>query len=176
MIPVFQKVHSVTDGDCFEACLASVLELRLAKVPGFVRDNDPEWWDKVVRWLARQGYAGVWLKNDPPVKPLGYHIAGCDRQQTAIGEIGHAVVAKDGVPVHCPTHGDKPRIPDRIHEWFLLVPFGWPLEFAAQPAAIHLRAIVGLWDSLDAVAPEEPAEKYKERMDALVNAAREAFP
>ena len=172
MKPVFQKVFSVTDGDCFEACIASVLEVPLESVPPFVRGNPEDWWDKVVKWLADREYAGVWMPNDPEVRPLGFHIAGCDRQQTQAGLIGHVVVAKDGVPVHCPTHGDTPRIPDRIHDWFLLIPFGWPLAFAESPAVSQLRRIVGLWDSLDAAGPEEPAENYKNRMDELVDAAR----
>lgn len=38
-----------------------------------------------------------------------------------------------------------------------------------------LRRIIGLWDSLDAVGPEEPAEPYKEQMDAAVNDARKVL-
>lgn len=35
-----------------------------------------------------------------------------------------------------------------------------------------LRRIVGLWDSLDAVGPEVPAEPLKRQMDALIEEAR----
>jgi len=38
-----------------------------------------------------------------------------------------------------------------------------------------LRRIIGLWDSLDAVGSDEPAEPYKEQMDAAVNDARKVL-
>lgn len=137
MKPVFQRIYSTTDGDCFAACIASILELPIEDVPNFVDGTDPDWWQTATCWLFARGYLGVWLQN-PDLKPLGYHIAGCDRQQTEHGEIGHNVVTKDGIPVHCPTHGDKPRIPDRIHEWFLLVPIGWPLKLVnAEPTEVR---------------------------------------
>ena len=134
MKPVFQDRYGSADGNCFEACLASILELPLTSIPDFVRNNPPDWWDRAVRWLAmNRMYSGVWMLNDGAV-PLGYHIAGCDKQITTDGDIGHVVVALDGVPVHCPVHG-TPRIPDGIDEWFLLIPFGDKLQLRAEKPA-----------------------------------------
>jgi hypothetical protein len=129
MKPVFQNKHGTDDGNCFEACVASILEIPLESVPPFVLNNPEDWWDKAVLWLASREYSGVWLPNDGNHIPKGFHIAGCDRQMTPHGEIGHVVVTDDGKPIHCPTHGNHPRIPDGIKEWFLIIPHGWPLAF-----------------------------------------------
>ena len=54
MRPVFQEIIDSGKGDCFSACLASLLELPLEQVPKFRRDNpEPGEMMKAARfWLA----------------------------------------------------------------------------------------------------------------------------
>ena len=51
MIPVYQDDFTFTTGNCFSACLASLLELPLADVPKFMAEED--WFGAVNRWLAQ---------------------------------------------------------------------------------------------------------------------------
>lgn len=56
MIPVKQVVPDPPDGDCFAACVASVLELPLEEVPNPVGDDWREQW---ADWLSERGYSYV---------------------------------------------------------------------------------------------------------------------
>jgi len=38
-------------GNCFQACVASVLELELVQVPDFVNDSKTEWFSNLRDWL-----------------------------------------------------------------------------------------------------------------------------
>lgn len=48
VIRVEQQLVDDTKGDCFAACLASILEVSLDQVPN---PHGSEWWDTVQRWL-----------------------------------------------------------------------------------------------------------------------------
>lgn len=52
MKPVHQEIIDAGIGDCFSACLASLLELPLAEVPKFRRDHGREMMTEARRWLA----------------------------------------------------------------------------------------------------------------------------
>ena len=51
MIPVNQTTFN-TKGNCFEACIASMLEIDLNQVPFFSKDN---WYKECNEWLHRRG-------------------------------------------------------------------------------------------------------------------------
>jgi len=60
MKPVFQEIIDPNKGDCFSACLASILECNLADIPKFAqRDGDLS---KVNDWLTERGLAMVSFK------------------------------------------------------------------------------------------------------------------
>lgn len=62
MKPIFQEIVDPIIGDCFSACLASVLELPLSRVPKFARDNpDPNqsFFPEVQTWLAKKYRMGI---------------------------------------------------------------------------------------------------------------------
>jgi len=77
---------------------------------------------KLDRFLRPLGYSVAFLANDPPVKPRGYHIA-------SNGD--HAVVAKDGVIVHCPYAPSRAGLRQRIIHYYLIVKLGEPLLIEA---------------------------------------------
>ncbi len=65
MIPVFQQIVCKDRGDCFSACLASILELPLYKVPSFnalaIDSKQPNpvsiAHDHILRWVDSLGFS-----------------------------------------------------------------------------------------------------------------------
>ncbi len=54
MKPVFQTRFGFEDGNCFEACIASILEIPLDDIPDFHKnakgDNGPAYWKNIAGW------------------------------------------------------------------------------------------------------------------------------
>jgi len=61
MIKVFQDKFG-KDGNCFSACLASILELNLAEVPNFQEPNGA-WYGKYQRWAQKKDLGLVCIKG-----------------------------------------------------------------------------------------------------------------
>ncbi len=118
VIPVTQTLLSPPDGNCFAACVASILELPIDAVPNYHSDDwfecwqewlypynlaldiwthNPEWTERERRWWTPRGYAI--LSTRPP---------GCGWE--------HCTVALDGKPVWNPMPGYGKRIGD-IGKW-----------------------------------------------------------
>lgn len=56
MKPVDQDLFGVGVGNCFAACVASILELPLAEVPNFCCDYpENEWYQVFANWLNARG-------------------------------------------------------------------------------------------------------------------------
>jgi hypothetical protein len=85
MIPVYQTIDG-PDGNCYQACMASILEVPLGEIPTFAG------WRDLRAWLAERGWSLVFGRKD------GCSIAS---QQTIRGI--HAVVCFDGEMVHDPS-------------------------------------------------------------------------
>jgi hypothetical protein len=103
MRPVLQSVPG-PDGDCYAACVASILEVGLAEVPDLAAAGDR--WAAVLRgWLGRRGmHVGFRPGDGRPLAdqadpPQGYAITG---QRVLDGSV-HAVVCRDGRIVHDPS-------------------------------------------------------------------------
>jgi hypothetical protein len=103
MKPVDQNAFGPEKGNCFSACVASILELPIDDVPQFMTSEN--WWHGFARWCARQGYLALvdYRVPDEPAT-LGYSILGGESPRHPGS--GHAVVALDGVMVHDP-HPDR---------------------------------------------------------------------
>lgn len=133
MKPVDQSVADPVWGNCLEACIASILEIPLADVPNIVGGNSDDWFEDCARVMAPLGYSIAYMPNDPPVKPAGYHIGVCDVHKVKGETIAHAVVALDGIAVHCP-HSSRSGLRFPTWYWILLVPLassGLRVEVAA---------------------------------------------
>jgi hypothetical protein len=74
MKPVSQQITTGGDGDCLSACMASLLELEIGRVPKFRRDHGPvEMMPAVRKWLSETfglSLICVYLEK-VPVKLLG---------------------------------------------------------------------------------------------------------
>ena len=121
MIPVDQNIFGDHRGNCFAACLASILELPLAQIPHVMVHDD--WWQRLVAWARGRGWEPIHLEET--AKPGqrhwywpggGYAIAGgpCERGSR------HACVYLDGHLVHDP-HPTRAGLLE-VDCWTLLVP------------------------------------------------------
>ena len=115
MIPVYQTTFGVPTGNCFAACLASLLETTLHELREFSQfysdycqryeneeihrkpDEVTEWWLKLIDVLRPFNRQPAFL-NDPWMAPAGFAIAA------GTGPRGHphAVIVLNGELVHDP--------------------------------------------------------------------------
>lgn len=75
-------------GNCLQAAVASLLDLRLDDVPHFV-ELDGDWVQHLVDWAAGRGWSVTYARPDSPV-PLGIACGPSPRG------VHHAVVMRDG--------------------------------------------------------------------------------
>lgn len=125
MRPVDQTIFTVPGGNCFAACVASVLELSLADVPNFCDNMNAAWFTDFRAWLRPRGLYAVSFKlagkpGDPDAGwyPEGLHIAGgpSPRYEGVL----HAVVARGSAIVHDP-HPSRAGVPSFV-DTILIVP------------------------------------------------------
>lgn len=104
MTPVYQEIFDSGKGDCFSACLASLLELPLATVPKFRRDNPVprDMMPAARKWLAEQfGLSLVTIQLDDPESE---EFSGADIR--LIGAVEGTL---------CILGGKSPNLPDTLH-------------------------------------------------------------
>jgi len=100
MIPVSQRHVNDTNGDCLAACFASILEMPIEDVPPLLAGSQfPHWIFAVRAWLSPANLSLVCIK-DVDV-PDGWSI--CTVKSKRFPGKYHAVVAKDGEPMHDPS-------------------------------------------------------------------------
>lgn len=97
MIPIDQTTFGVPDGNCFSACVASILHVPLANVPSFCKHED--WWERFIEWLKPRGYYALMIKHTPEWVPQGFHIMS---GKSPRGTFQHSVVARSSEIVHDP--------------------------------------------------------------------------
>ncbi len=108
MIPVMQSDITFKTGDCFSACIASILEVPLEKIPNFHFPKGSDFEDNVQEWCKTQSFALVSISNIEDDL-----LADCWIIATGKSPRGdedwhrHAVVWRNGKVVHDPN-------PDRV--------------------------------------------------------------
>lgn len=122
MIPVQQTDFTTITGNCFAACLASILEVPLISVPHCIEDED--WYDKYQMWLLQFGLQMLCVNPHKPddasdwTPPANtYAILG---GSTCNPRCTHAVVWHGDQQVHDPGAGVVGPIRQKIN-WFLFV-------------------------------------------------------
>jgi hypothetical protein len=108
MKPVEQTRYGFPDGNCFAACVASILELPLEETD-FIGAAAEDWWTRWLTWLAERNLTLFhWPHEEGNFSPPGWSILGTlppHLKGTAPDkdyEVGHAVVAFNGQPVWNP--------------------------------------------------------------------------
>ncbi len=89
-------------GNCWQAAVASVLELPLEEVPDIqIFDDDLAWFDKFREWLEQYGLGAIGLATGGNISLQGYHLIECKSTTLKNGEL-HVVVGLNGEVVHDP--------------------------------------------------------------------------
>lgn len=118
MKPQDQTTFGAPGGNCFSACIASILDMPVDKVPYFMSD-DPlgrEWIAKLANWLRPRGLYPMILTSQANVP--GIHVVHGDSPR---GVGGHAVVGMGDMIVHDP-HPSRAGIRN-VRERTVLVPY-----------------------------------------------------
>lgn len=112
MRPVDQTVFTVPGGNCFSACVATLLELDLGEVPYFMGEEPPDrpsdWFGHFAAWLSRHGFYPLCCalpdQGDGGWRPHGLHIlSGLSPRAKELGETWqHSVVARATEIIHDP--------------------------------------------------------------------------
>lgn len=101
MIEVDQTTFGFPGGNCFSACLASLLHLPIDDVPYFMHDD--RWFDRLEDWLGRRGFYPVSFKLGGSWVPQGLHIlSGHSPRKPDDAKALHSVVARRDLVVHDP--------------------------------------------------------------------------
>ena len=105
MIPLTQthfyggKEKGITRGNCWQTCIASLLELPLEDVPHFVdidEQGGQDWWQHTLEWLLYKGYA-MYTPDEHPAE--GYYLV---TGKSPRGDYYHVVIYEGGNMVHDP--------------------------------------------------------------------------
>jgi hypothetical protein len=127
MTPVFQTTFGPTEGNCWQACLASVLDLPLDAVPEFAAGMGPgnaDWWEQTQAWLATRGLCAIefTLRSQEPFVGGLPDVPCIITCKSPRGDYNHAVVGcarQHKVElVHDPVGGELPAT-EWIHACFL---------------------------------------------------------
>lgn len=114
MKPVDQTIFGHGKGNCFTACVASLLELPIEDVPYFMGDCD--WLSRFIDWCEARSVRVEFSTVFP--SPKGeYVIVGGVSPRTGKG---HACIALDGVIVHDPHVGDRRGLVGQWWDWINL--------------------------------------------------------
>ena len=113
MIPVMQtrfggpKAPPVLQGNCFQACVASLFELPLDQAFDATVHTAEDWFDHFIVWCKARGLFPVYfdqasINHWDKYYPDGYMIV-----ESMLGDIPHVVISKDTASnaVHCPVRG-----------------------------------------------------------------------
>lgn len=87
-------------GNCFQACLASILNLPLESCPDIAKMSDETWFDEVSQWLRSMGYV---LEYTAGVQPRNGFAIACGKTKRGPQ---HAVVMYGGKYLHDPHPDD----------------------------------------------------------------------
>lgn len=99
MIPIDQTIFGPPSGNCFPACIASIMERPLWTVPNFCIDlalGKADWYDRFTNWVVAEGWAVLMIR--PPVFDVSMP--------------QNAVVIATGLS---PRRGDYPAMPNMLH-------------------------------------------------------------
>lgn len=129
MKPVKQRytVHEHGFGDCFNACISSILEKPIEECSDIFPNTAKNWYREWQKWLKQKGYYLDTCSKDTP--PKGYSIISGETEriypenhEKAGLSIYHAVVALDGQQIWDPYPNPSPLIVTNFY--FTLTPIG----------------------------------------------------
>lgn len=125
MKPVDQDKFGMPDGNCFAACIASILELPLAEVPNFVTFGD-KWYERTVEFLRCRGFTPIYVTRAGAEQmdihaliEAGHYFIVTGKSPR--GDFDHCVVQHGSELVHDP-HPSRAFIDGPWKDFILIVP------------------------------------------------------
>lgn len=128
---VYQTTFGPTDGNCFQACIATVLSMPLESIPHFCRDYGDRWCRHFQEWLNGLGLFAV-MMNVPDcmtvddIVPFGPCMVGGDGGRGC----KHEVVYSGGVLYHDPLPEGKGLV--KVDDIIVFSPAIWTAESIAR--------------------------------------------
>lgn len=114
MKPVDQTRFGVGEGNCFSACVASLLEIDLDDVPFFMGADN--WDEALLEWCDGRGVVVDFSTEFPAPEGACCIVGGRSPRHS---ETGHAVIMRDGALVHDP-HPSRTGIDGDPWMWIAL--------------------------------------------------------
>lgn len=119
MIKVFQTRYGKEEGNCYQACLASILEMKLEDVPDFCnlyKEPFGQWQIEANKWLRRFGLATITIQPNFRSVHDKEVLKGCHLIVTGKNNDGvnHCCIYKNGACIHNPNKKCKGIKPDTI--------------------------------------------------------------
>ena len=110
MIPVFQTRIGKISGNCFAACIASILEVPLTTVPDFGDDDERTFIRKLADWMSPLDLYYTQVSSDDPILREMFRFGEAYHTIEGVSPRGglHACVGRNGVIVHDPHPGADP--------------------------------------------------------------------
>lgn len=108
MTPVKQTIFGNLKGNCFPACIASILDLPLPDVPHFCDNNNQNWYVDTAAWSDSRNLTFFMLEYGPDLEeflykiPYHYIVSGPSPR----GAFMHCTVGFQGRLIHDP-HPDE---------------------------------------------------------------------
>lgn len=147
MIPVEQTILTIPDGNCLEACIASILEIPLETIPHF---RGCSWVNQYNEWIAQFGLSirNISLGGEPddtqrPVQMPGFTILSTESLRHE-GKL-HAVVCYDGVVVYDP----HPQREEGVGAWVNV------LLFIVRDASVLAGKLRPLQETVGSIASQK---------------------
>lgn len=117
MKPVDQDIFGPELGNCWAACIASILELTLSEVPNFGASG--KWFSETWNWLLDRGMASIYDGPGSGIqRPNCYHIVS---GKSPRGDWGHACVSLGTELVHDP-HPSRAFLAGPVEDSWVIVP------------------------------------------------------
>ena len=116
MKKVYQTRFGESKGNCFQAAIASILDLQLEQVPDFCNlypQKDDTWYRKYIEWLKERGLSSISISEDDLGKPI---YKGCFLLVSGKNNDGvsHTVIYRDGICVHNSNKNCRGITPEEI--------------------------------------------------------------
>lgn len=108
--PIRQTKFGDPDGNCLEACIATITGLELDEIPHFL----DEWYLEYETWLHALGWRMAWWNAGAGGDPPGLAIAN----GPSFRGLPHSVVYLDGLLYHDPHPSDAGLV--EVRYWILL--------------------------------------------------------
>ncbi len=121
MKPIDQTTFGKGKGNCFAACIASILEVGIDEVPNFVCEYK-NWVGETLKWLNKRGFTGMFLTGSEEgvaFRPDCYHVVTGPSPR---GDFLHAVVGRGDSLVHDPHPSREFFSKGKVADVFVIIP------------------------------------------------------